>query len=144
MSEPLQIFLAEDNGGDIFLVQQALAYHKIPHTLLVASEGDEALRLLQEVTQPGNLRFPDLILLDLNLPKSDGHELLTSIRANPASQHTPVIVITSSDSPRDRKRAADLGANRYFKKPFDFDEFLKLGSLIKEVLSTSQIRSPPA
>lgn len=139
MSKPFSILLAEDNSGDVFLVRQALAHHNILHELAVVSDGDEALRYLKGLGQPNSRCLPDLILLDLNLPKTDGHELLTTIRTDPGSKKALVIIITSSDSPRDRKRSADLGANSYFKKPFNYDEFLELGAVIKDLLAAPRL-----
>ncbi len=133
-SRPLFILLAEDNSGDVFLVRQALAHHQIAHKLVTMSDGDQAATYLRSVEASEQPR-PDLILLDLNLPKTNGHELLSLIRSEPRCSATPVIVITSSDSPKDRQKSAELGANHYFKKPFDYDDFLKLGSVIKEILA---------
>jgi CheY-like chemotaxis protein len=133
----LQILLAEDSPGDVFLVQQALAEHEIIHTLHVVRDGDEALMFLAGMGEQNELPCLDLLLLDLNLPKVDGTQVLREFRKHPACMETPVIVITSSDAPKDRRRIELLGANAYFRKPSDLDEYMTLGAIIKEVVHKS-------
>ena len=87
----------------------------------------------------GEAPFPDVILLDLNLPKVDGPQLLSEFRKHPECANTPVIVVTSSDARTDRDRMAELGITSYFRKPSDLDAFLKLGSVVKEIVEE---RSP--
>lgn len=134
MSKPITIFLAEDNRGDAYLVREALNEHGLPHQLIVAEDGDRAAELLETFGKAEPC--PDLILLDLNLPKRDGTEVLRLFREHPECHNIPVIVITSSDSPRDRSRAAELSANYYFRKPSVFEEFMELGALIKTVTNS--------
>jgi len=131
MSKPLQIFLAEDNPGDVQLVRESLREHHIEYKLALASDGVEAKRYIERLGR--DAPCPDLLLLDLNLPKADGYELIARFRENPLCTHTPVIVVTSSDARRDRERAATLGVARYFRKPSELTEFLQLGSVIREV-----------
>jgi CheY-like chemotaxis protein len=131
----LQILLAEDNEGDVILVEQALAEHQIVHTLHVVCDGDEALKFLDSIGD--GLPCPDVLLLDLNLPKVDGTEVLKRFRNYPACTKTPVIIVTSSDAPRDRKRVELLGANAYFRKPSDLGEYMTLGAVIKDVVQNS-------
>jgi len=131
---PLQILLAEDNLGDILLVKDALASHEIPHDLHVVRDGDEALAFIEHMGGPDRIRCPDVMLLDLNLPKVDGAEILSKFRQHPLCGETPVIVITSSDALRDRERIAKFGIARYFRKPSDLNEFLKLGAVVLEVV----------
>ena len=132
MSKPLVVFLAEDNRGDAFLVREALNEHGLQHQLILAEDGDQAVKFLEEIgkSEP----CPDIILLDLNLPKREGAEVLHLFREHPECSFVPVIVITSSDSPRDRARAAELEANYYFRKPSEFEEFMKLGELVKSAI----------
>lgn len=141
MSKPLLIFLAEDNRGDAFLVREALTEYGLEHQLILAEDGDEAAKLLDEFgkTTP----CPDVILLDLNLPKRDGVEVLNQFRERTDCHGVPVIVITSSDSPRDRARTAELEANYYFRKPSEFEEFMKLGDLIKSTVESHRPQSLP-
>ena len=131
---PLNILLAEDNRGDVLLVRQALEEHDIEHQLYVVQDGAQAIEFVAQMGKPGGVPCPDVILLDLNLPKADGPEILTEFRKHPECTTTPVIVVTSSDAIKDRARAAELGISRYFKKPSEFDEFMKLGAVVREVV----------
>jgi two-component system, chemotaxis family, response regulator Rcp1 len=131
---PLRILLAEDNLGDVLLVKDALVSHKIPHHLHVVRDGDEALAFIEHMGEPDGIPCPDVMLLDLNLPKVDGPEVLAKFRKHPLCAETPVIVITSSGALRDRDRIAKFGIARYFRKPSDLNEFLKLGAVVAEVV----------
>jgi two-component system, chemotaxis family, response regulator Rcp1 len=130
-----RILLAEDNDGDVFLVRRALEKRGLPHELVLAHNGEEALVWLDHHSgdKNGSAR-PDLILLDLNLPRVDGGQLLSHIRKSDSFARTPVIVLTSSDSPKDRQMAMELGANLYFRKPTDLASFMDLGRIIEETL----------
>jgi CheY-like chemotaxis protein len=130
----LQILLAEDNEGDVMLVERALTEHRIAHELHVVKDGDEALEFLERMGGAGAPPCPDLLLLDLNLPKVDGPQVLQTFRKHPACAETPVVVVTSSNAPADRKRLDDLGATAYFRKPFDLSEFMRLGDVVREVV----------
>lgn len=130
-----RILLAEDNDGDVFLVRRALEKRGLPHELVLAHNGEEALMWLDhhQSEKNGDAR-PDLILLDLNLPRVDGGQLLSHIRKSDTFSRTPVIVLTSSDSPKDRQMALELGANLYFRKPTDLASFMDLGRIVEETL----------
>jgi CheY-like chemotaxis protein len=130
----LNILLIEDNSADVFLVRRALREHSLEHSLTVARDGEQASRVVGELETDLSKPTPDVILLDLNLPRLDGHELLQRIRGSSRIGEVPVVVVTSSDSPRDRSVAAEYGATSYFRKPSDLDEFMKLGALVKSVL----------
>jgi CheY-like chemotaxis protein len=130
----LNILLAEDNLADVLLVRKALDEYEIPHDLHVVRDGEEALAFIQHMGEPNGIPCPDVVLLDLNLPKLDGPEVLTQFRKHPQCALTPVIVISSSDAHRDRERMASLGISRYFRKPSDLDEFLRLGAIVREVV----------
>ena len=127
-----RILLAEDNDGDVFLVRRALEKRGISHELVVAHNGEQALDWLDS-TETMQLA-PELILLDLNLPRIDGAQLLSHIRKSDRFSRTPVIVLTSSDSPKDRQMALELGANLYFRKPTDLKSFMDLGRIVEETL----------
>jgi CheY-like chemotaxis protein len=131
---PLTILLAEDNVGDILLVQQALEEHRSPHNLHVVRDGAQALAFVDRLGAPDGGICPDIVLLDLNLPKVDGPVVLAELRKQPQCAHTPVIVITSSDAPRDRERMAQFGIARYFKKPSDLDAFMELGAIVRGIV----------
>lgn len=128
-----RILLIEDNPADVFLIKEAMRAHGIDFDLQWLSDGEEALGHVNSLR--ASSRRPELILLDLNLPKVDGKELLSHIRRNQHLAETPVVILTSSDSPHDRSETASLGASCYIKKPPTLDEFLRVGGTIKGLLS---------
>jgi chemotaxis family two-component system response regulator Rcp1 len=128
------IFLAEDNPGDVMLVKTALQEYHVQHVLHVVQDGAKALDLFVQMGKPGGTPYPDLMLLDLNLPKVKGAEVLGEFRKHPECSQTPVIVVTSSDAETDRRRMAELGIAHYFCKPSDFESFMNLGAIVKTVL----------
>jgi DNA-binding response OmpR family regulator len=131
----IRILLAEDNPGDVELVREALREHHVDFELFVASDGGEAERYIQRLGKFEDAPCPDLLLLDLNLPKAHGYELFQMFRANVMCQRTPVIVMTSSTAPKDRERAIALGAARFFCKPCELAEFLELGAVVRELIA---------
>lgn len=135
ISRMIHILLAEDNDGDVFLVRRALQKQGLSCELAIARNGEEALRLLEAAEESPSVDTPELILLDLNLPRVDGGEILARLRKTRTFCHTPVIVLTSSDSPRDRDLAMSLGANSYFRKPTDLRSFMQLGQVIEDALA---------
>jgi chemotaxis family two-component system response regulator Rcp1 len=130
----IRILLAEDNEGDVFLVRRALEKRGLKHELTLARNGEEALQLLDQAENDPKSEAPDLILLDLNLPKVDGAQVLSRIRRTGAFSGVPVIILTSSDSPKDRESALELGANLYFRKPTDLQSFMHLGEAVEIIL----------
>ncbi len=139
----LRILLAEDCQGDIQLVRESLTEHRIQHELYVVQDGEAALQLVARMGEPGEVPCPDVMLLDLNLPKGDGPQILTEFRKHPLGGATPVIVVTSSDAPKDRERMSELGISYYFRKPMDFTEFMRLGEIVKTVTAAS-VETEPA
>lgn len=131
-NEPL-IILAEDNPADVFIVRMALSDSNLGSNLRVLSDGEEVLRFIADL-EKGAEPMPDLLLLDLNLPKYSGITVLEKIRASSKCSSLKVIVITSSNSQADRADAARLDAMCYFLKPNDVSEFLKISSLVREAL----------
>jgi len=130
-----RILLAEDNPADIYLIRTALAEHGVDLPLEVVNDGKEVLQLLgREAISKDPLK---LIILDLNLPRHDGIEILQQVRDSEHLSAIPVVVLTSSDSPRDRVVASQLGATRYLRKPSNLEEFLGLGAVFKELLQPS-------
>jgi DNA-binding response OmpR family regulator len=127
------VLLAEDNIGDVTLVQEALSLAELRHELVVRSEGDEMLAYIDRI-DAGSVPCPDVVILDLNLPKVSGHALLQRLRRSHVCGHVPVIIATSSNSQKDRAEAERLGATCYFRKPSDLDEFMALGALVKSVV----------
>jgi DNA-binding response OmpR family regulator len=129
----LNLLLAEDNLPDALLVREAIRMEDLPLDVHIASDGERALEFLKNSEQDPNAPCPHVLLLDLNLPRVDGFEVLRRIRANEKQKHLPVLIITSSDSPADRSQSARLGAG-YFRKPPDYEEFLKIGVALRRLL----------
>jgi CheY-like chemotaxis protein len=133
--------VAEDNLPDTVLVREAIRMEKLPLDVHIASDGQKAIDFITRADNDPNAPCPHLFLVDLNLPKRDGFEVLRRLRASPKCKDIPVLIMTSSNSPADQSRAAELGA-RYFRKPPNYDEFLKLGGLLKELLQGAGAKSP--
>lgn len=129
------LFLAEDNPGDIFLIREALREHAVDCEMAVANDGAEAREYFTKIEREG-ASVPDLVLLDLNLPKISGLELLRRIKNIPRCKSTPVVVISSSDSPHDRLESQKLGAHSYIRKASVLEEYMQLGGFIKGILNT--------
>jgi CheY-like chemotaxis protein len=120
------ILLVEDNPDDVELTLRALKKNNILNDIIVARDGVEALEYLTSAkvkAEPGEKQMPELVLLDLKLPKIDGLELLKRIRDNSRTRRLPVVILTSSNEEQDLIRSYDLGANSYIRKPVDFKEF---------------------
>lgn len=120
----------------MLLVREVLDHHGIASELVTYQDGESALRSIDRV-ESGEEPCPDIVLLDLNLPKHDGRAVLSKIRRGRVCGAVPVIVITSSNAASDRRAAAELGANYYFCKPSDYDQFLELGHHIKQLTGDS-------
>ena len=133
----LEILLAEDNPADVYLIQETLKEHGVAHPLQVAADGREVLDLIIGQADEAAGRF-GLIILDLNLPRHDGIEILERLKASSTLSHVPVVVLTSSDSPRDRQVATQLGARHYLRKPSSLEDFLNLGAVFKELLTENR------
>jgi CheY-like chemotaxis protein len=131
-----QIFVVEDNPGDVMLLKMALEDAEVDCELTVVSDGGEALAYVQQL----GTQAPDLVLLDLNLPKNDGIEILSVLRRNPSFLEVPVVILTSSSSPREMARIEGLQITRYLTKPLDFDEYLKIGVILKNLLKERTTR----
>ena len=126
----LQILLAEDNDADAFLITKALDAYRLRYVLVRACDGEQAIDIIRHLGQPGGAPCPDVLLLDLNLPRWDGAEILAEFRSREACRDVPVVIVTSADSPREKERVAALGVSHYFKKPMDIDEYMKLGDVV--------------
>ena len=136
-----EILLVEDNPADVYLIRETLREHGIDCTMRIASDGGEMLRIISsEPTQAVAQRL-GLIILDLNLPRHDGTEILQRLRETAEFAHIPVVVLTSSDSPRDRLLANQFGAARYLRKPSNLEEFLSLGAVFKGLLEQAKATS---
>ena len=122
----VEILLVEDNPSDVILTQIAMRQCKIANNLRVARDGEEALQVLRAEGEFASQPRPDLILLDLNLPRMDGRELLTVIKSDPVLRTIPVVVLTTSEEERDVVESYALHANAYIAKPIDMDQFVRV------------------
>jgi two-component system, chemotaxis family, response regulator Rcp1 len=123
---PIEIFLVEDSPGDVRLTREALRDAKVKNSLHVALDGMEAMSFLLQQGKHVNAPRPDLILLDLNLPKKSGREVLEEIKLDPSLKSIPVVILTTSAAEEDILRSYQLHANCYITKPVDLDQFLKV------------------
>jgi len=138
----IELLLVEDNPGDVRLTREALKDGKIINKLHVAEDGVEALAYLRREGKYHNAVRPELILLDLNLPKKDGREVLAEIKADMALKSIPVVVLTSSAAEQDIVKSYNLHANCYVTKPVDLDQFINVVKSI-EHFWLSVVKLPP-
>lgn len=129
--EPV-VLLVEDNPGDVRLTQEALKQGQTDHTLEVVTDGEEALAYLNRENGYESAQRPDLILLDLNLPKCDGREVLEQVKHDPELHNIPVVILTTSEAAEDIQQAYLNHANSYITKPVDLDEFMTVVRTIEE------------
>ena len=140
--EPVEILLAEVNPGDAKLTRKALEQGKVINNLHVVTDGVEAMAYLRQEGEYADRPRPDLVLLDLNMPRKDGREVLQDIKSDDDLRRIPVVVMTSSEAEEDIVQSYDLHANAYVTKPIDFDGFLDVvGSL--EDFWLSVVKMPP-
>ena len=132
----IEILLVEDDPGDVLITREAFAENKVRNHLSVVSDGEAALSFLRRKGEYADALRPDLILLDLNLPRKAGHEVLAEIKTDPELHRIPVVVLTTSDAEEDVLRSYDLHANAYVTKPVDFDRFLHVVRQIDEFFVT--------
>ena len=139
---PIEILLVEDNDGDVFLTQEALRSAKVTNRLSVVHDGVEAMEFLRQSGKYAQAPRPDLILLDLNMPRMDGREVLAAIKPDPDLRQIPVVVLTSSKAEQDVLRAYDLHANCYIVKPVDFASLIDVVKCVEEFWLTV-VHLPP-
>jgi two-component system, chemotaxis family, response regulator Rcp1 len=142
-SRPVEILLVEDNPGDVRLTKEALKEGKVRNNLHVVDDGVKALAFLRRDDPYVDAVRPDLVLLDLNLPRKSGREVLEEIKKDPSLRHIPVVVLTSSEAEQDIVRAYDLHANCYISKPVDLDQFITVVKSIEDFWF-SIVKLPPA
>jgi len=131
-AKPIEVLLVEDNPGDVRLTREALKAGKVWSSLHVVADGVEALAFVRQQGVYTNAPRPDIILLDLNLPKIDGREVLSNLKADENLKRIPVVILTTSQAEEDILKAYNLNANCYITKPVDFDQFLKVVRVIEE------------
>lgn len=122
-TEPMEILLVEDNEDDILLEREALTDAKLVNLMYVLRDGEEAMAYLRRQGKYQNAQMPGLILLDINMPKKNGFEVLNEMKADPALMHIPVVMLTTSDSEADIVKSYAKGACSFITKPMDFDKF---------------------
>jgi CheY-like chemotaxis protein len=126
--------VVEDNPADVFLIREVLEEAKLSAAVHVVRDGEQAIRFFEEADNNELALRPALVILDINLPKKQGGDVLQYMRNSRKCADVPVIVVSSSELGRDREEMMKLGANRYFSKPSAFAEFMKLGDMVKELL----------
>jgi CheY-like chemotaxis protein len=131
-AKQIEILLVEDNEGDIGLVEEVFQEAKIRNNLYIAEDGEEAMLFLHKEGKFSDVPCPDIILLDLNLPRKDGREVLKEIKEDDSLKRIPVVVLTTSKSEEDILRSYNLHANSYITKPVDFDQFIKVIKSIED------------
>jgi two-component system, chemotaxis family, response regulator Rcp1 len=131
------VLIAEDNPADVGLIRLALQKHGVESELHVIPDGEAAVRFIESVESDATADCPQLAIVDLNLPRLGGDEILRRVRSSKKWQQVPVIVMSSSLSSRDRNQALERGADAYFPKPSDLEQFLMLGELVKSKLPPS-------
>jgi len=129
---PVEILLVEDSPGDVRLTREALKEAKVLNNLTVAADGVEAIEILYQRGSYVNAARPDIILLDLNLPRKDGREVLKEVKSDPNLRRIPIVVLTTSRAEVDVMRAYDLHANCYITKPVDFQKFISCVQAIED------------
>lgn len=139
---PIEVLLVEDDPGDVLMTREAFAEHKVGNRLTVVSDGVEALAYLRNEEPYPNAVRPDLILLDLNLPRRDGRQVLKEIKDDESLRQIPVVILTTSQLDEDILRSYQLHANAYVTKPVDFDQFIKVVRQIDDFFVTV-VKLPP-
>lgn len=133
------MLVIEDNESDVFLIQEAIQNANFPVAVQVVNDGEQAVRFFDSADQDVTIPAPALVILDINLPKKQGGDVLKYMRQTRRCGGALVVVVSTSESARDREQMEKLGASRYFRKPSGYDQFMQLGEIVKSLLST---RSP--
>lgn len=139
---PIEILLVEDNPVDVMLTQETMKHVKLANNLHVTVDGEDAMAFLKREGKYANAVRPDIILLDLNLPKKDGREVLQEVKSHPTLKSIPVVVLTTSDSDEDILKSYQLYANCYITKPVNINQFTKIVKTIEDFWFTI-VKLPP-
>ena len=139
---PIEILLVEDDPGDVLMTKEAFVDYKIANRLTVLTNGEDAIAYMRKQGRFADVVTPDLVLLDLNLPRRDGREVLHEIKNDPELRRVPVVILTTSEAEEDVIAAYNLHANAYVRKPVDFDQFVAAVRAIDDFFITV-VRLPP-
>jgi len=141
-TQPIEILLAEDNPGDVKLTEKAFENGNVLNNLHVVEDGVEAMKFLRQEGEYEDEPRPDMVLLDLNMPRKDGKEVLKDVKSDPELRRIPVVVLTSSEAEEDVVKSYDLHANAYLTKPVDFGGFIDVVERIEDFWLTV-VKTPP-
>ncbi|MDQ1585098.1 MAG: hypothetical protein QOH80_463 [Actinomycetota bacterium] len=136
VARQIEVLLVEDDPGDVLMTREAFEDHKVQNQLHVVNDGVEAMAFLRREGEHADAPRPDLVLLDLNLPRMDGREVLNAIKSDPDLASIPVVILTTSEAEEDVLRSYSLHANAYVTKPVDFERFIKVVRQIDEFFVT--------
>jgi CheY-like chemotaxis protein len=136
VARQIEVLLVEDDPGDVLMTREAFEDHKVQNQLHVVNDGVEAMAFLRREGEHAGAPRPDLVLLDLNLPRMDGREVLNAIKSDPDLASIPVVILTTSEAEEDVLRSYSLHANAYVTKPVDFDRFIKVVRQIDDFFVT--------
>jgi CheY-like chemotaxis protein len=139
--QPIEVLLVEDDPGDVLLIREAFEFNKVHNNLNVVSDGEQALSYLRREGEWSEALRPDLVLLDLNLPRKDGREVLAEVKGDPSLRAIPIVVLTTSEAEEDVLKSYELHANAYVTKPVDFERFVAIVRQIDEFF-VSVVRLP--
>jgi CheY-like chemotaxis protein len=139
--QPIEVLLVEDDPGDVLLIREAFDFNKVHNTLNVVSDGEQALDYLRGTGDYADRVRPDLVLLDLNLPRKDGREVLAEVKGDPDLRTIPIVVLTTSEAEEDVLKSYQLHANAYVTKPVDFERFISIVRQIDDFF-VSVVRLP--
>jgi CheY-like chemotaxis protein len=140
--DPIEVLLVEDDPGDVLLIREAFEDNKVANRLHVVADGVEALDFMRRQGEHAEAPRPDLVLLDLNLPRKDGREVLAEVKGSEELRDIPVVVLSASPADEDVANAYASQANAYIRKPVDLDEFIECVKLL-EAFWLSMVRLPP-
>lgn len=132
-TDRFSLLLVEDSPADVYLVREAMRQEGLNVDLEVAEDGERAMAIVDRVDAAPESQAPELMLLDINVPRRSGNQVLARVRGSLRCGHIPVVMISSSDSPAEQRRAFELGATAYFRKPSSLSEFMELGKLVRRL-----------
>jgi CheY-like chemotaxis protein len=139
--QPIEVLLVEDDPGDVLLIREAFEFNKVHNNLNVVNDGEQALDYLRGIGAYEGSTRPDLVLLDLNLPRKDGREVLAEAKSDPDLRAIPIVVLTTSEAEEDVLKSYQLHANAYVTKPVDFQRFVSIVRQIDDFF-VSVVRLP--